>query len=147
MNPVGVDAAVKQTVTRCVAGGYVWNPYYTQLADPLNTDLYKRECGLDNPLRCYVGDVSSRIGTLGSLSYHKYKEHIVYKSHVIDLTGRRIVISDPNLPLEGAISALGRSIVIFGPERSSERYACANIEPDHNIVKFINLQKPPRFVV
>lgn len=36
MNPVGVDALVQQTLTRCVAAGYVWNPYYTQLADPLN---------------------------------------------------------------------------------------------------------------
>lgn len=36
VNPVGVDATVKQTVTRCVAGGYIWNPFYTQLADPLN---------------------------------------------------------------------------------------------------------------
>lgn len=36
VNPVGVDAIVKETVTRCTAGGYVWNPYYTQLADPLN---------------------------------------------------------------------------------------------------------------
>lgn len=39
MNPVGVDAAVKPTITRCVAGGYVWNPYYTQLADPLNVRM------------------------------------------------------------------------------------------------------------
>jgi hypothetical protein len=36
VNPIGVDAAVKTTATRCVAGGYVWNPYFTQLADPLN---------------------------------------------------------------------------------------------------------------
>ena len=36
VNPVGVDATVKIQNTRCVAGGYVWNPYYTQLADPLN---------------------------------------------------------------------------------------------------------------
>lgn len=62
VNPVGVDATVKQTVTRCVAGGYVWNPYYTQLADPLNTELYERECGADNPLRCYVGDIGARLG-------------------------------------------------------------------------------------
>lgn len=39
VNPVGVDAAVKPTITRCVAGGYVWNPYYTQLADPLNVSF------------------------------------------------------------------------------------------------------------
>lgn len=36
VNPVGVDATVLQVETRCVAAGYVWNPYYTQLADPLN---------------------------------------------------------------------------------------------------------------
>lgn len=36
VNPVGVDATVQQVETRCVAAGYVWNPYYTQLADPLN---------------------------------------------------------------------------------------------------------------
>ncbi|CAG9134498.1 unnamed protein product [Plutella xylostella] len=40
VNPVGVDAAVQVTGTRCVAGGYRWNPYFTQLADPLN----KIEC-------------------------------------------------------------------------------------------------------
>lgn len=37
---MGVDAAVKTQATRCVAGGYVWNPFYTQLADPLNVSLY-----------------------------------------------------------------------------------------------------------
>lgn len=39
VNPVGVDASVKVLDTRCVAGGYQWNPYYTQLADPLNVCL------------------------------------------------------------------------------------------------------------
>ncbi|XP_037029000.1 uncharacterized protein LOC119069178 isoform X1 [Bradysia coprophila] len=128
VNPVGVDATVKQTATRCVAGGYIWNPFYTQLADPLNMDLYHTECGTDNPLRCYVGDVSARVGT-------------------IDIGHKRVVFSDQNFPLEGTQSAVGRSIVIFGPNYSSERYACANIEPDHDIVKYINLQKPPKFVV
>lgn len=41
MNPVGVDAVVQQTAVRCVAGGYVWNPFYTQLADPLNVKFAK----------------------------------------------------------------------------------------------------------
>ncbi|XP_030370724.1 uncharacterized protein LOC115621265 [Scaptodrosophila lebanonensis] len=128
VNPVGVDAAVKPTSTRCVAGGYVWNPFYTQLADPLNLDLYEQECGPDNPLRCYVGDVGARLGT-------------------IDLGGERMVFTDSNFPLESPVGAIGRSIVIFGPEHSHERFACANIEPDHNVIKYINLQKPPRFVV
>lgn len=128
VNPVGVDATVAQTATRCVAGGYIWNPFYTQLADPLNVDLYRSECAPDNPLRCYVGDVSARVGT-------------------IDLGVQRSVFSDPNFPLEGVHNAMGRSIVLFGPDYGHERYACANIEPDHDIVKYINLQKPPKFVV
>lgn len=36
---MGVDATVKTTGTRCVAGGYVWNPFFTQLADPLNVRI------------------------------------------------------------------------------------------------------------
>lgn len=78
--------------------------------------------------RCYVGDVSTRIGT-------------------IDIGLMRSVKSDPNLPLEGDVSALGRSIVIFGQNHSSERFACANIEPDHDIVKYVNIERPPRFVL
>ncbi|KPJ12105.1 hypothetical protein RR48_02994 [Papilio machaon] len=128
VNPVGVDAAVKVTNTRCVAGGYRWNPYFTQLADPLNHDLYEAECGADNPLRCDVGDLTARLGTL-------------------TIGGERQMFMDSNFPLEGAVSAMGRSIVIFGPERSSERFACANIQPDKDIIKYVNIMKPPRFVL
>lgn len=64
----------------------------------------------------------------------------------IDIGFGRFVFSDPNFPLEGDASAMGRSIVIFGPNQSGERFACANIEPDHDIVKYINLERPPRFV-
>ncbi|KAL4711587.1 hypothetical protein ACJJTC_003604 [Scirpophaga incertulas] len=125
VNPVGVDAAVQVTNTRCVAGGYRWNPYFTQLADPLNHDLYEQECGPDNPLRCDVGDLTSRLGT-------------------ISLGGKRQVFADPNLPLEGT-SAVGRSLVVFAA--NGERLACANIEPDHDIIKAFNIMKPPRFVL
>ncbi|KAF5278486.1 hypothetical protein FQA39_LY05975 [Lamprigera yunnana] len=128
VNPVGVDAAVKTQLTRCVAGGYIWNPYYTQLANPTNTELYNQECGPDNPLRCYVGDVSARVGT-------------------IDLGYRRSVVVDSNFPLEGQWSAVGRSIVILSPNKQPQRYACANIEPDYDIIKYANIDKPPRFVL
>ncbi|XP_047110560.1 uncharacterized protein LOC124787741 isoform X3 [Schistocerca piceifrons] len=128
VNPVGVDASVKVLNTRCVAGGYMWNPYYTQLADPLNEELYRQECGPDNPLRCYVGDISGRLGT-------------------IDLGDKRKVFSDVNFPLEGDVSAIGRSIVIMNKDRGSERFACANIEPDKDIIKYANIQKPPKFVL
>ncbi|XP_046993173.1 uncharacterized protein LOC124605492 isoform X1 [Schistocerca americana] len=128
VNPVGVDASVKVLNTRCVAGGYMWNPYYTQLADPLNEELYRQECGPDNPLRCYVGDISGRLST-------------------IDLGDKRKVFSDVNFPLEGDVSAIGRSIVIMNKDRGSERFACANIEPDKDIIKYANIQKPPKFVL
>ncbi|CAG9829590.1 unnamed protein product [Diabrotica balteata] len=128
VNPVGVDATVKTLATRCVAGGYVWNPYFTQLADPLNTDLYQQECGPENPLRCHVGDLSARLGT-------------------IDIGLERKVFTDSNFPLEGDVTAIGRSIVILAPDRRGERYACANIEPDYDIIKYANIEKPPRFVV
>lgn len=75
--------------------------------------------------------------------YSEFDEHCIFA----DIGNKRVVFSDQNFPLEGTQSAVGRSIVIFGPNYSSERYACANIEPDHDIVKYINLQKPPKFVV
>ncbi|KAJ0170967.1 hypothetical protein K1T71_013739 [Dendrolimus kikuchii] len=128
VNPVGVDAAVQVTNTRCVAGGYRWNPYFTQLADPLNHDLYNQECGADNPLRCDVGDLTARLGT-------------------ISVGGKRQMFVDSNFPLEGTVSAMGRSLVLFGPDRSSERFACANIQPDSDIIKYVNIMKPPRFVL
>nr|BBG74654.1 superoxide dismutase 6 [Tribolium castaneum] len=128
VNPVGVDAAVKTQNTRCVAGGYIWNPYFTQLADPLNGDLYRQECGPENPLRCHVGDLSARLGT-------------------IDIGLQRKVFTDANFPLEGDVTAIGRSIVIMSPNRRPERYACANIEPDYDIIKYANIEKPPRFVL
>ncbi|XP_022918484.2 uncharacterized protein [Onthophagus taurus] len=128
VNPVGVDASVKTQNTRCVAAGYVWNPYYTQLADPLNSELYNQECGPENPLRCYVGDLSARLGT-------------------IDIGLERKVLVDPNFPLEGVENAMGRSIVILSPNKDSRRYACANIEPDYDIIKYANIEKPPRFVL
>ncbi|KAL3268164.1 hypothetical protein HHI36_007291 [Cryptolaemus montrouzieri] len=128
VNPVGVDAAVKTQNTRCVAGGYIWNPYFTQLADPLNTELYEQECGPENPLRCHVGDLSARLGT-------------------IDIGLKRKVFTDSNFPLEGDVSAIGKSIVILSPNRRPERFACANIEPDYDIIKYANIEKPPRFVL
>lgn len=114
----------------------------------LQTDLYRNECGPDNPLRCYVGDVSARVGTIGT--FYEFLLLLIVVGTIIffsDIGNKRVVFSDQNFPLEGAQTAVGRSIVIFGPNYSSERYACANIEPDHDIVKYINLQKPPKFVV
>lgn len=75
-----------------------------------------------------MGDLSARLGT-------------------IDIGLKRKVFTDSNLPLEGDVTALGRSIVIFGPNRDSQRFACANIEPDYDIIKYANIERPPRFVL
>lgn len=42
--------------------------------------MYEDECGPDQPLRCYVGDISGRLGN-------------------IDIGSHSMVFSDPNLPL------------------------------------------------
>jgi len=42
--------------------------------------LYENECGPDQHLRCYVGDISGRLGN-------------------IDIGSHSMVFSDPNLPL------------------------------------------------
>jgi hypothetical protein len=52
-----------------------------------------------------------------------------------------------NLPLEGPHSTVGRSLVIYDKDGSNEKYACANIEPDHDIIKYANIRRPPRFEV
>lgn len=41
---------------------------------------------------------------------------------------------------------MGRSIVIFDENFGSNKFACANIESDNDIVKYVNIRKPPRFV-
>lgn len=46
----------------------------------LQEELYREECGPDNPLRCYVGDISGRLGT-------------------ISLGDKRQVFTDTNFPL------------------------------------------------
>lgn len=64
----------------------------------------------------------------------------------MDIGLERKVFVDPNFPLGGSISAIGKSIIIYDKEFSSSKLACANIEPDYDIVKYANIQKPPRFV-
>lgn len=80
------------------------------------------------PLRCYAGDVSGRLGP-------------------INIGLERQIFTDSNFPLSGSVSATGRSIIIFDKNFSSNRFACANIEPDNDIVKYANIRKPPRFVM
>ncbi|XP_037076792.1 uncharacterized protein LOC119097959 [Pollicipes pollicipes] len=129
VNPVGHDAAVQFFTSRCTAGGYRWNPDFIHLANPNAHDFYNEECSPETPLRCEIGDLGGRLGT-------------------INLGQKRVVMSDPNLPLDGDFwhSAIGKSVIIFEANRGSNRYACANIEPDFDIIKRVSIRKLPKFV-
>ncbi|XP_050697419.1 uncharacterized protein LOC126985909 [Eriocheir sinensis] len=128
VNPVGVDAGVKFFQSRCVAAGYRWNPYLIHLAFPNDRDYYERECGPDVPLRCDVGDLSGRLGT-------------------IDVGDKRFVFVDRNLPLSGPHGVMNRAIVIHKENAGVERFACANIQPDDDIIKWVIVRKAPKFSV
>lgn len=40
---------------------------------------------------------------------------------------------------------MGRSLVILAADGGSERFACANIQPDRDIFKFVVIRKPSQF--
>lgn len=123
VNPVGHDASVKFVRARCTAGGYRWNPTFIQLADPADHGFYSEECSPETPLRCEVGDLTGRHGKL-------------------NVGGKAYVFSDVNLPLSGDWyhTALGKSIIIHGQDGTNDIMACANIEPDNDIIKFVVLK-------
>ncbi|XP_063614256.1 uncharacterized protein LOC134787421 [Penaeus indicus] len=126
VNPVGVDAGVKFFQSRCVAAGFRWNPFLIHLAFPNDKDYYERECSPDVPLRCDVGDLSGRLGP-------------------IDVGDKRYVFVDKNLPLTGPHGIMNKAIIIHRENAGVERFACANIEPDDDIIKWVLIRKPPKF--
>ena len=126
VSQVGSDAYVPQKEFRCLAAGYRWNPYLTD--SERNVELYKKDCNKLNLLRCEMGDLTGRHGqlTIGS---------------------KRMVLSDPNLPLAGNYSVMRRSIVIFDKNDSNIKLACTNILPDIHLVTTISVRKFPAFTV
>lgn len=42
---------------------------------------------------------------------------------------------------------MGRSIVILNKDFGGDKFACGNIEPDFDTVKYVNVRRPPKFVV
>lgn len=129
VSPVGHDASVKFETARCTAAGYRWNPTHIQLADPNDHGFYGEECGSDYPLRCEIGDLSGRHGRIA-------------------LGGGAQIFNDPVMTLQGEdwfTSAIGKSIVIHGPNGGLERMACANIEQDREIVKVATIRTKARF--
>ncbi|XP_022670740.1 uncharacterized protein LOC111254308 [Varroa destructor] len=123
VNQVGHDAVEPNENVRCIAAGYRWNPYLAIAS----SDGYKADCNPSNPLRCEMGDLTGKHG------------------HLEVGQGRRAVFIDPNLPLVGNYSVLGRSIVIFGKEGAGQKLGCANLKPDIHLIRHVSVRKFPGF--
>jgi hypothetical protein len=49
--------------------------------------------------------------------------------------------------LGGPASVLGRSLIIHAPNKGIDRLACANIDPDKDIIKYANIRKLNNFLL
>ena len=76
-------------------------------------------CAKDKePLRCWVGDLTSKLGRLN------------VAGKVQDLSSTKMFFTDSNLPLTGDASIIGHSLVIHddhAPEHRGERMACTAV--------------------
>ncbi|CAG2170627.1 unnamed protein product [Oppiella nova] len=124
VSSVGEDAFNQIDSVRCLAAGYRWNPYLSKD----DVDIYKKDCSPLNPLRCAMGDLSGRHGFLS-------------------VGSERTLISDPNLPLSGNYSVMGRSLIIFKTNGDVIPLGCANIKPDVHLVSNVAVRKNPAFTV
>ncbi|XP_064467651.1 uncharacterized protein LOC135378267 [Ornithodoros turicata] len=122
VNRVAHDAIEPNERARCIAAGYRWNPYIVVS----NTDGYKKTCAPDQPLRCEMGDLTGKHGSL-RVGFGK------------------AVFADSNLPLVGNSSVLGRSVIISGAHGNPARVACANLLPDIHLVRHVAVRKFPGF--
>ncbi|XP_048486414.1 uncharacterized protein LOC105383835 [Plutella xylostella] len=113
------DGVINET-GQCRENTSVWNPYIKMNNTVLNNVQYGRDCGPDSPLRCAVGDLTGKLGTIN--------------------LGERIVLTDSNLPLMDI--AGGRSLAIFGHGISNEVIGCANITNDEEVTKYTYIVKP-----
>lgn len=49
--------------------------------------------------------------------------------------------------VEGTVSAMGKSIVILDKNGGPDKFACANIAPDKDTIKYVNVKRTPKFIV
>ncbi|CAG5133977.1 unnamed protein product, partial [Candidula unifasciata] len=114
-NPIGRDANVEQS--RCMSAGPHFDPYVTMK----NQSNYVIECKPTNPLRCELGDQSSKLSTY-------------------DIGGGAKLYNDVDLPLYGNDSVLGRSMVFHVQEKGTGRLACADIIPVTDVFVTVNVK-------
>lgn len=107
---------------RCESSGEIYDPL--QVSTGIGNDLYNRQCQssiLSEPMRCRSGDLSLKSGFKLSLPV----------SHI---NRTRYYYTDLFLPLSGANSIIGRSVVIYdesAPVQRGNRLACSTIKTVH----------------
>ncbi|KAH9505161.1 hypothetical protein Btru_058858 [Bulinus truncatus] len=117
VNPVnGDDQAVSG---RCDSTGPHFDPFKTMV----NMTNYGIECSKLNPLRCELGDQAMKLGTY-------------------DLSSGKKLFTDVDLPLIGAYTVQGRSIVVHVKDKGAPRLTCADIIPISDLVVKINIKTP-----
>ncbi|XP_055337780.1 uncharacterized protein LOC129587863 [Paramacrobiotus metropolitanus] len=119
--PVATDAAIIYEDFRCITAGLTDNYFNTFVEG----QEYRDECWAGNPTRCSYGDVTRRLGKV-RISFDE-----------------RQVFTDDILQLQGNISLIGRSIVVFDTREGDQReirLACANILEEEHAQVTINLQ-------
>eukprot|EP00117_Sycon_ciliatum_P014992 scpid33674/ scgid15033/ len=121
INRIGILSTQSEMCSNAHAG-----PHY----NPFNASVdatYPKQCSPQNPYRCELGDTSKKTGKIAVRNVPQY--HI-----------------DPDLPLTGPHSALGRSMVIHNPNGAAARLACGNVIPEdsHDVVMTV-LVSPLQF--
>lgn len=103
---------------RCSSAGEQFNPF------DVGHDMSKNsKCSSENPLRCPVGDLTSKSRRL-SISAFKGAMEV------------KLFFTDLLLPLSGPASIVGRSLVIhddYGPSVRGNRLACTTITRVHGL--------------
>lgn len=123
VNSVGSDAYNIVDSVRCIAGGFIYNPYLTTI-----DDAYRAQCRPTYSDRCALGDLSGRHGPLS-------------------IGSDRTVYADSHLQFTGNYSILNRALVIFMKNETQSPLACANIKIDKHLIATVVVQKIPAFTV
>lgn len=102
---------------RCLSAGETFNPYKVTISEKNPEDL----CNAKNLLTCRIGDLTLKHGSLSIAGS---------KRNTLKISRR--VYTDERLPLSGASSIVGKSLVIYddhGPVLRGDRLACSKIQP------------------
>ncbi|CAK8683483.1 unnamed protein product [Clavelina lepadiformis] len=102
--PIGAD---------CASAGPHYDP-----AEAATVVNYSQTCSIENPFHCELGDLSAKLGRINIGSSLR--------------TSQKYFFTDENIPLFGAYSVIGRSIVVHDPNAAAPRYSCANITRLHS---------------